>query len=39
MNENMNNNQIIETKEFKVLLNLLEKAEQIISIINLQIHL
>ena len=35
MNENMNNNQIIETKEFKVLLNLLEKAEQIISIINL----
>ena len=35
MSENMNNNQIIETKEFKVLFNLLEKAEQIISIINL----
>ena len=30
-----NNNPILETKEFKVLLNLLEKAEQIISIINL----
>ena len=35
MSENMNNNQIIETKEFKVLFNLLEKAEQIISIINI----
>ena len=32
MNEN---NPILETKEFKLLLNLLEKAEQIISIINL----
>ena len=35
MSENKNNNQIIETKEFKVLFNLLEKAEQIISIMNL----
>ena len=34
-NKNTNNNPILETKEFKVLLNLLEKAEQIISIINL----
>ena len=32
MNEN---NPILETKEFKLLLNLLEKTEQIISIINL----
>ena len=32
MNEN---NPLLETKEFKLLLNLLEKAEQIISIINL----
>ena len=32
MNEN---NPILETKEFKLLLNLLDKAEQIISIINL----
>ena len=30
-----NNNPILETKEFQVLLNLLEKAEQIISILNL----
>ena len=29
------NNPILETKEFKLLLNLLEKTEQIISIINL----
>ena len=29
------NNPILETKEFQLLLNLLEKAEQIISIINL----
>ena len=37
MNENNNNNNlsIQETKEFKLLLNLLEKAEQILSIINL----
>ena len=32
MNENEN---ILETKEFKLLFNLLEKAEQILSIINL----
>ena len=34
MDENANNN-IMETKEFKLLFNLLEKAEQILSIINL----
>ena len=39
MNGNINdsnfNNSILETKEFKLLFNLLEKAEQILSIINL----
>lgn len=35
MNELKNNNSILNTKEFKVLFNLLEKAEQIISIIDL----
>ena len=35
MNELKNNNPILNTKEFKVLFNLLEKAEQIISIIDL----
>ena len=37
MSENINNNNlsIQETKEFKLLLNLLEKEEQILSIINL----
>ena len=34
MNENQNQN-LLETKEFKLLFNLLEKAEQILSIINL----
>ena len=33
--ENDNNLNILETKEFKLLFNLLEKAEQILSIINL----
>ena len=36
MNSNNNNgNNFLETKEFKLLYNLLEKAEQILSIINL----
>ena len=35
-NDNLNNNKSLEeTKEFKLILNLLEKAEQILSIINL----
>ena len=35
INDNNFNNSILETKEFKLLFNLLEKAEQILSIINL----
>ena len=37
MNSNLNDNNssILETKEFKLLFNLLEKAEQILSILNL----
>lgn len=35
MNGNNNNTPLLETKEFKLLFNLLEKAEQILSIINL----
>ena len=36
MNSNFNNgNNFLETKEFTLLFNLLEKAEQILSIINL----
>ena len=37
MNSNLNDNNfsILETKEFKLLFNLLEKAEQILRILNL----